>query len=84
MDDSWRLSPVRTSLAPAPSTWERSRSRGRLPTREASSTTITWREVSPPPSLRSARSWVSDELGIPVPASRSAAVRAATAVPMTL
>ena len=26
---------------------------------------------------------MSDELGIPVPASRSAAVRAATAVPMT-
>ena len=37
-----------------------------------------------PPSRRSARSWVSDELGIPVPASRSAAVRAATAVPMTV
>ena len=32
----------------------------------------------------SARSWVSDELGIPVPASSSAAVLAATAVPMTL
>ena len=50
---------------------------------EASSTTITYRLVSPPASLRSARSWVSDELGMPVPASRSAAVRAATAVPMT-
>ena len=50
---------------------------------EASSTTITCRLVSPPASLRSARRWVSDELGMPVPASRSAAVRAATAVPMT-
>ena len=50
---------------------------------DASSTTITCRVVSPPASRRSARSWVRDELGMPVPASRSAAVLAATAVPMT-
>ena len=57
--------------------------RERLPTMEASSTTMTCREVSPPESLRSARIWVSDKLGMPVPVSRPAAVLAATAVPMT-
>ena len=39
---------------------------------EVSSTTITCREVSPSDSRRSARIWVSDELGKPVPVSRSA------------
>ena len=45
----------------------RSWSRDRVPTMDASSTTITCREVSPPASRRSARSWVREELGMPVP-----------------